>query len=119
VNIDLTDEQQLIQRTAREYAERRLAPNAAARDVDNAFPEAELRELAELGLLGVAVPEAYGGAEAGVVAYSLAMMELARADASVSVAVSVTNMVAELICQVGTDEQKQRHVPELVGGGYL
>jgi hypothetical protein len=119
VNIDLTDEQQLIQRTAREYAERRLAPNAAARDVDNAFPEAELRELAELGLLGVAVPEAYGGAEAGVVAYALAMMELARADASVSVAVSVTNMVAELICTVGTEEQKQRHVPKLVGGGYL
>src|SRR5690606_9614090 len=68
---------------------------------------------------GVAVPEELGGAEAGAVAYSLAMQELARVDASVSVTVSVTNMVAELIARVGTDAQRRAHVPRITSGGYL
>ncbi len=119
MNIDLTEEQQLIQRTARDYAERVLIPGATERDATGTFPTKELKELAELGLLGVTVPEDLGGADAGVVAYSLAMQELARGDASVSVAVSVTNMVAELICLVGTDEQKRTHVPKLTSGEYV
>ncbi|HVK72321.1 MAG TPA: acyl-CoA dehydrogenase family protein [Kofleriaceae bacterium] len=116
MDLALTEEQQLVQRTAREFAERRLAPAAAARDVSGQFPEAELRELGKLGLLGVAVPEELGGAGAGVIAYSLVMQELARADASVAVAVSVTNMVAELIARVGTPAQQRAHVPRLVSG---
>jgi alkylation response protein AidB-like acyl-CoA dehydrogenase len=115
----LTEEQLAVQRTARDFAEKRLRPAAPARDKSGAFPEAELRELAGLGLLGVAVPEALGGAGMGAIAYSLAMQELARGDASVSVAVSVTNMVAELIARIGTDLQKQRHVPELTSGRAL
>jgi alkylation response protein AidB-like acyl-CoA dehydrogenase len=111
-----TEEQLLVQRTARDVAERVLAPRAAARDSSNAFPVAELRQLAELGLLGIAVPEDLGGAGAGPVAYSLAMQELARGDAAVAVAVSVTNMVAELIATNGTAEQAARWVPALVGG---
>jgi alkylation response protein AidB-like acyl-CoA dehydrogenase len=118
-NFEWTEEQRLIQRTAREFAERRLAPHAAARDRDRTFPVEELRALAELGLLGVAVPEAYGGAAAGAVAYSLAMQELARVDASVAVAVSVTNMVAELIAAVGTPAQAAAHVPALVSGAAV
>jgi alkylation response protein AidB-like acyl-CoA dehydrogenase len=116
VNFALTEEQALIERTARDYAERVLAPAAAERDVQSTFPDRELGELAEIGLLGVNVPEALGGAEAGAVAYSLAMQQLARGDASVAVAVSVTNMVAELICQFGSEAQRRRHVPGLVGG---
>lgn len=119
MDVRFTDEQELIRRTARDYANRVLAPGAAARDKDGTFPVRELAELAELGLLGVAVPEALGGAEAGAVAYSLVMQELARVDASVSVAVSVTNMVAELIAEVGTEAQQQAHVPRLTGGQYL
>ncbi len=111
-----TEEQELVRRTAAGVAERLLAPRAAARDESGAFPAEELRELASLGLLGVAVPEALGGAGAGVIAYSLAMQELAKADASVAVAVSVTNMVAELISKVGSEEQKRKHVPALVSG---
>ena len=88
-----TEEQLLIQRTARDFAERVLAPRAAARDVSGEVPAAELRELGRLGLLGIAVPEELGGSGAGTVSYSLAMQELARGDASVAVAVSVTNMV--------------------------
>jgi alkylation response protein AidB-like acyl-CoA dehydrogenase len=119
VKFDLTEEQQLIERTARDYAQRVLAPRAAARDRDDGFPAEELTELAGLGLLGVTVPERHGGAEAGTVAYSLAMQELARADASVAVAVSVTNMVAELVARFGSDAQRAEHLPPLVGGQYL
>jgi alkylation response protein AidB-like acyl-CoA dehydrogenase len=119
MQLSLTEEQRLIQRTARDFAERRLAPKAAARDVSGEFPEAELRELAAVGLLGVAVPDELGGAGAGTVAYSLAMQELARVDASVAVAVSVTNMVAELIAKVGSDEQRRLHVPRLCSGAAV
>ena len=118
MDLALTEEQQLVARTARDYAERRLAPNAAARDLAGTFPEAELRELGQLGLLGVAVPEELGGSGAGAVAYALAMQELARVDASVAVAVSVTNMVGELIAKVGTPAQHAR-VRELTSGAAV
>ena len=116
MDFDLSEEQLLIQRTARDVAERVLAPRAAARDVSCEFPLAELRELGQLGLLGIAVPEALGGAAAGTVAYSLAMQELARADASVAVATSVTNMVAEMIAIRGSPALAAAWVPRLVSG---
>ncbi len=111
-----TEEQLAIQAMAREVADRLLAPRAAARDVSGEFPRAELKELANLGLLGIAVPEELGGFGAGTVAYALALQELARADASVAVTVSVSNMVAELIAKVGSPELAQRWVPRLVSG---
>jgi alkylation response protein AidB-like acyl-CoA dehydrogenase len=119
MRFELTEEQELVRRTARDFAERVLAPRARARDEGETFPEEELGELAKLGLLGVNVPAELGGAEAGAVAYALAMMEIARADASVAVAMSVTNMAAELICAWGNAEQQRRHVPRLVGGPYV
>jgi alkylation response protein AidB-like acyl-CoA dehydrogenase len=70
-------------------------------------------------MMGVNVPEAYGGAAAGVVAYSLAMQEVARACASTAVIMSVTNMVAEVITRFGSEEQRVRHVPKLCSGAYL
>jgi alkylation response protein AidB-like acyl-CoA dehydrogenase len=111
-----TEDQQLIQRTAREFADRVLAPNAAARDVSGEFPLRELRELARLGLLGIAVPEALGGSGAGMIAYSLAMQELARGDAAVAVATSVTNMVAELIASHGSPAVAAHWVPRILDG---
>jgi alkylation response protein AidB-like acyl-CoA dehydrogenase len=111
-----TEEQQLVQRTARDFAERALMPKAAARDESGEFPAAELKELGKLGLLAIAMPEALGGAEAGIVAYSLAMQELARGDASVAVAVSVTNMVGELIWKNGTPAQQEQWNPRLASG---
>ncbi len=116
MDFKLTEEQLMVQRTARDFAERTLAPTAARRDVTGEFPAAELRALAELGLLGIAVPEELGGAGAGVIAYSLAMQEIARADASVAVAVSVTNMVAELVAKNGSPEQAKHWVPRLCSG---
>jgi len=111
-----TEEQELIVRTARDFATRVLAPRAAERDRSEAFPEAELAEMAKLGLLGVNVPAVYGGAQAGAVAYALAMMEIARADASVAVAMAVSNMAAELIVSWGNPEQRREYVPRLVSG---
>ena len=111
-----TEEQLLVQRTARDFAERVLAPRAAQRDVTSEFPVAELRQLGELGLLGIVVPEELGGAGAGAVAYSLALQELARGDAAVAVAVSVTNMVAELIAKHGTPAQQHAWVPRIASG---
>ncbi len=119
MQLELTDEQKMVQRTARDYAQKVLVPRAAERDLRGTFPEEELRALAALGLFGVNVPEAWGGAEAGVIAYSLALQELAYADASVSVAVSVNNMVAELICAMGSEPQKQRFVKPLVAGEFI
>jgi alkylation response protein AidB-like acyl-CoA dehydrogenase len=119
VRFEPSEEQLLIERTSRDYAQRVLAPRAAERDRTGEFPERELRELAGLGLLGINVPEELGGAAAGVVAYALALEELARADASVAVAVSVSNMVAELVSQFGTDAQRREHVPRLTSGEYV
>jgi alkylation response protein AidB-like acyl-CoA dehydrogenase len=116
MQLEPTEEQSLIRATAREFAERVLLPKAAARDVTCEFPAREMRELGKLGLLGICVPDELGGVGAGPIAYSLAMQELARGDASVSVAVSVTNMVGELIARNGTPAQQQRWNPPLASG---
>ena len=119
MQFDFTEDQRLIQRTAREFAERVLMPGAAARDISGEFPLAELGELARLGLLGISVPEAFGGAAAGTVAYSLAMQQLARGDASVAVATSVTNMVAELIASHASPALAARWVPRILDGALV
>ncbi len=116
MRLELTETQALVRNTARTFARERVAPGARDRDRNETFPAELLREMAELGLLGVNVPSAYGGAEAGAVSYALAMMEVAEACASTAVAMAVTNMCAELITAFGTEEQKQRHVTRLVSG---
>ncbi|MEO5726507.1 MAG: acyl-CoA dehydrogenase family protein [Byssovorax sp.] len=119
MDLDLTETQQLIVRTARDYVERAVRPVAAELDRDERFPREILKELADLGLMGVNIPAALGGAEAGVVAYSLAMMEVARGCASTAVTMSVTNMVAEVIATFGTPEQREKYVPRLTSGEYV
>jgi alkylation response protein AidB-like acyl-CoA dehydrogenase len=118
VSFELTEEQVLVQQTAKEFASRELRPKAQARDREEIFPTEELLKLAALGLMGVNVPAEYGGAEAGVVAYSLAITELAKGCPATTVAVAVTNMVAEVICQYGSEEQKQRYVQAITGGEF-
>ena len=116
MRLELTETQALIRNTARAFARERVAPGARDRDRAGHFPAQLLFELAELGLLGVNVPAAYGGAEAGAISYALAMMEIAEACASTAVAMAVTNMCAELITAFGTEEQKGRHVTRLTSG---
>src|SRR6266540_184103 len=115
----LTETEELIQKTARDYAEKKLLPVAAEIDQSERFPFDELRGLAELGLMGVNVPASLGGAEAGAVAYALSMIEVARGCASTAVTMAVTDMVAEIICRYGTDAQRADHVPRLTSGDYV
>ena len=118
VSFELSEEQSLIQQTARDFAERELRPRAAERDRHCTFPEEELLRLARLGLMGINVSSEYGGSEAGVVAYSLAVTELARACPSTAVTVSVNNMVAEVVAGYGREELRRRVLPRMTGGEY-
>jgi alkylation response protein AidB-like acyl-CoA dehydrogenase len=119
MDLELTETQQLIVKTARDYAERVVRPAAAQLDREERFPSEIVRGLAELGLMGVNIPAALGGAEAGVVSYALAMMEIARACASTAVTMAVTNMVAEVIARFGTEAQREHHVPRLTSGEHV
>ena len=118
--LDLTEEQKLIQDTAREFAKAELEPVAAQLDQsDDRGPMlANLRKLAELGFMGLNVRSEFGGAEAGTIAFSLAMVEIARACASTAVTVSVNNMVCEVIQAVGSEEQKRAYIPKICSGDF-
>lgn len=119
MELALNASQSMLQEATRRFAQERLRPTAKAREVAHAIPHEVIRSLAEQGLLGVNVAAELGGAEAGVVAYAVALREIAAADASVAVTMAVTNMVAEIVCQFGTPEQKQKHVPALTSGTYF
>ena len=118
--LDLTEEQKLIQDTARDFARAELEPLAARLDREDDRPAflANLKKLAELGFMGLNVDGAYGGSEAGVVAFSVALTEIARACASTAVTVSVNNMVCEVIQAVGSTEQKEAYIPRICSGEY-
>ena len=119
MDFEPNETQALIQKEARAFAERVILPVAAELDRDERFPFEILKGLAELGLMGVNIPAALGGAEAGVVSYSLAMQEIARACASTAVTMAVTNMVGEVITKLGSDAQRERYVPKLTSGEYV
>lgn len=120
MNFDLTEEQAMIQQTARQFAEGVLAPKAAELDqtADSEILKSHLSQLAELGFMGLNIDAEYGGTQAGTVAFSLAITELARACASTAVSVSVSNMVAEVIQAIGSEQQKQQYLPKLCSGEY-
>jgi alkylation response protein AidB-like acyl-CoA dehydrogenase len=112
----LSETDSLVQQAARDFATRVIAPQAAEIDATERFPRDILRGLAELGLMAVSLSPDLGGAGAGVVAYALAIQEIARACASTAVMASVTNMVAETIARFGNDTQKKRYCPRLASG---
>src|SRR5437764_5752072 len=114
---DLSADQREIQALVREFAESEVAPNAGEWDRQHGFPRELLGKLADLGLLGVCIPEEYGGAGADFLSYILVLEELSRADAGVGVTVAVhTSAVTLPILAFGTDEQKSRFVPPLARG---
>ncbi len=116
----LTEEQQMIQDMARKFAETELEPVAAELDKtgNREVLLSNLKKLADLGFMGLNVKAEYGGSEAGVVAFSVAMTEIARACASTAVTMSVTNMVAEVIQEVGNEEQRQKYIPKICSGEF-
>lgn len=121
MNLSFTEEQVMIQDMAKKFAESELAPVAAKLDEtgDQHLFKKNLAQLAELGFMGLNVQAQYGGVEAGTVAFSLAITELAKACASTAVTTSVTNMVAEVIQAVGNEQQKQTYLPKICTGEYL
>ena len=117
MNFDLTAEQQEIQALARELADAEIAPHAADWDREHRFPQEVFARLAEVGLMGVCVPEEYGGAGADFLSYILVLEQLSRADAGVGVTVAVHTSATTLpILAWGTEEQKSLFVPRLARG---
>ena len=117
MDFELTPEQREIQALAREFADAEIEPHAAEWDRAHGFPRELLAQLGELGLMGVCVPEEYGGAGADFVSYILVLEELSRADAGVGVTVAVHTSACTLpLLAFGTDEQRARFVPPLARG---
>ncbi len=116
MDFELTETQTLVRDTARAYSERVLAKRAASFEREGRIDPAVLREMASMGLMGVNIPASLGGAEAGAVAYALAMMEIAAGCASTAVTMAVTNMVGEVINAFGTAAQRERYCSGLASG---
>jgi butyryl-CoA dehydrogenase len=117
MNFDLSPEQKMIRDTARDLASREIAPAAAEIDRTHEFPRKIFARLGELGLLGIMVPEKFGGAGMDTLSYALALEEIARACASTAVAMSVqSSLVAAPILKDGTDAQRARWLPDLATG---
>jgi alkylation response protein AidB-like acyl-CoA dehydrogenase len=120
VDFDLPDDHALLQRTVRDFARTRVAPVAAELDRTKAFPYEVVRELGELGLMGVPFPAEYGGGGADTLAYALVVEELARIDSSVAITVCAhISLGTQPIYMFGSDEQKQEWLPALCSGRRL
>src|SRR5512147_1648236 len=118
--MQLSEEQVMIRDMARAFAAEQLAPNAGEWDRTHAFPADAVRQMGELGMLGMLVPQEWGGAGAGYVAYALAIEEVAAGDGACSTIMSVHNSVACMpILKFGTDAQKQRFLWPMARGELL
>src|SRR5579859_6546833 len=120
MDFELTEEQQLIRKTAREFATREVLPKAAELDKTGRWPREILGQMAELGLLGMAIPAEHGGAGLDVVSYALAMEEVSRACASCGVIMSVNNsLFCDPVYKFGSEEQRQRVLAPVARGQKL
>ena len=120
MSVQLSKEQLMIQKMARDFARKELAPLAAERDEKHLYPADSLKKMGELGLLGMLVSEKYGGEDMGTVAYALALSEIAAACASTAVIMSVHNSICcGSIEKFGTEEQKQEFLVPMAGGEFI
>jgi alkylation response protein AidB-like acyl-CoA dehydrogenase len=120
MDLDLTPEQELVRDTVREFAQARVAPVAEELDRESRFPYELVAELAELGLMGLPIPEDYGGAGGDTVSYALAIEELTRVDSSVAITVAAhTSLGTMPIFLFGSHEQKEQWLPQLASGQRL
>lgn len=120
MNFNLPDDHELIRRTVRDFAEQEVAPVAEELDRTKAFPYAIVKQLGELGLMGIPFPEEYGGAGADSLAYALAVEELTRVDSSVAITLCAhTSLGTQPIYLFGTEEQKREWLPKLTSGEIL
>jgi butyryl-CoA dehydrogenase len=120
MDLALTDEQAMVLKTARDFATAEVLPKAAEIDREHRHPAELVARMGELGFMGIAVPEAWGGAGFDNVSYALAMEEISRACASTGVIMSVNNsLVCDPLTRFGTDEQKRRWLTPLAAGKLL
>jgi butyryl-CoA dehydrogenase len=119
VSFQLTQEQEMIRLMARDFAKRELEPFAGNWDREGLFPEAAIKKMGGLGLMGMMIPVEYGGAGAGAVSYSLALQEIAYACASTAVTMSVTNLSSDPLLKFGSEEQKRCYLTPLARGEAL
>ena len=114
------EEHKMLVEMARDFADNEITPIAAELDESESFPRALVDQMAELGLMGIPIPEELGGAGMDTVAYAAAVMEIARADASVAITMAAhTSLGTSPILIAGTDEQKQKYIPPLASGEMI
>src|SRR5579875_2689075 len=117
MDFDLAPEHEAVRDLARRFARERVAPVAEELDREKRFPYELVAELAELGLMGMTVPEEYGGAGADAVSYALVVEELTRIDSSVAITLAAHHSLGTLpILMFGSEEQKRAWLPELASG---
>lgn len=115
-----TEEQKMMQKMVRDFAEKEIAPVVEKMEETDEFPREVIKRMGELGLMGIPIPEAYGGAEMDYTSYIIAIHELSKVSATIGVILSVHTSVGTLpILNFGTEEQKQRYIPKLASGEYL
>jgi alkylation response protein AidB-like acyl-CoA dehydrogenase len=120
LNFDLGQEHELVRRTVRDFATQRVAPLAEELDREERFPYDLVAELAELGLMGMTIPEEYGGAGADTLSYAVAVEELTRVDSSVAITMAAHHSLGTLpIYYFGTEQQKREWLPDLASGKRL
>lgn len=120
MDFELTEEQRMVREMARRFAETEIAPKAAALDASHEHPEAIVRQLGELKMLGIAVPEEYGGGGMDNVSYVLALIEVSKACASTGVIMSVNNsLYCYPVMAYGTEEQKKKYLAPAASGEVL
>ena len=120
MNFDLDSEHELIRSTVRDFAVKRVAPVAEELDRESRFPYELVAELADLGVMGMTIPQEYGGAGADTVSYAIAIEELTRVDSSVAITVAAHHSLGTLpIYYFGSDEQKREWLPDLASGKRL
>ncbi len=120
LSLALTEEHEMLRTAAREFAQREIAPVAAAYDESGAFPLETVRKMGEMGLMGIEMPEAYGGAGMDTLAHVLTMIEIAKADASHSTILSVNNsLYCNGILWFGTEAQKREWIKPVASGEQI
>ena len=118
--LELSEEEELIRKTARDFADRELAPLASSIDRNAEVPRSLLKKMAELGFMGMIIPSEYGGAAMGNFALSLVQQEINRACASTGITMSVHNSLsASPIIRFGNDEQKRKFLPRMATAEWI
>src|SRR5438477_11489802 len=120
MDFEYTEEQNMIREMVRDFAESEIRPRLQEIDYEGKFPRDLVHKMGQLGLMGLSIPEQYGGAEADAISYALAIEELSRVSSSVAITMSVNNSVCCFpIWKFGNEEQKQRYLVPCARGEYL